>query len=192
MIVRHAEDDRRRLAVNVPALLEGRDERRVARQMGQEAQLDLGIVGRDQHRAGRGDEGTANGLAARRAHGDVLQVRVRGRQPSRGRPGLIEARVDAPGHRVDERRQGIDVGGFELRQLAVFDQQPGHLVPHRGELLQHLVVGRGAGFRLLEDRKLMLLEQHVPELRRRVEVELGSRGVIDRALERGQLAGEGQ
>src|SRR5439155_23911985 len=74
LVLRHGEDDRRRLAVNVPALLEGFDECRVARQMGQQSQLDLRIVGREKHRAGGSDEGAANGLAARCAHGDVLQV----------------------------------------------------------------------------------------------------------------------
>src|SRR6266850_2895355 len=115
LVLRHAEDDGRSLAVNVPALLEGFDERRVAREMGQESQLDLGVVGREQHRAGRSDEGAANGLAARGAHGDILQVRIGRRQPARGRPGLIEARVDAPGQRVDVSRQRIHVGGLELR-----------------------------------------------------------------------------
>jgi len=61
-------------------------------------------------------------------------------------------------------------------------------VSHRGELLQHLVVGGGARLSLLQNWKLVLLEQHVPELGRRVDVEVGTRGVIDRALERGQLA----
>src|SRR5438128_2800832 len=65
LIVRHAEDDRRRLAVNVPALLEGCDERRVARQMGQESQLDLAIVGRDEHRSGSGVESPGSRLPAR-------------------------------------------------------------------------------------------------------------------------------
>src|SRR2546422_2248924 len=70
--------------------------------MGQEAQLDLGIVGREEHGAGRSDEGAADGLAARGTHGDVLQVRVGGGEPSRGGPGLIETRMDAPGLGVDE------------------------------------------------------------------------------------------
>src|SRR5207244_4120683 len=42
--------------------------------MGQEAQLDLGIVSREKHGAGRSDEGAANGLAARGTHGDVLSM----------------------------------------------------------------------------------------------------------------------
>jgi len=91
---------------------------------------------------------------------------------------------------MDESRQRVHVGGLELRQLAVLDQQPGHLVPHRGELLQYLVVGRGSGLGLLEDRQLVLLEQHLPELGRRVDVEVGARGLIDRALEPSQLTGE--
>src|SRR6266403_425177 len=115
LVVRHAEDERRSLAVDVPALLEGFDERRVAREMGQQSQLDLRVVGREQQRPGRSDEGAANGFAARGAHRDILQVRVGRRQPARGSPGLIEARVDAPGLRVDESRQRIHVGGLELR-----------------------------------------------------------------------------
>src|SRR5438034_5552025 len=75
--------------------------------MGQEAQLDLGIVGREEHGAGRSDEGAADGLAARGTHGDVLQVRVGGGEPSRGGPGLIETRMDAPGLGVDESRQRV-------------------------------------------------------------------------------------
>jgi len=79
-----------------------------------------------------------------------------------GGPGLIEARVDAPGLGVDESRQRVHIGGLELRQLAYSISNRGHLVSHRGELLQDLVVGRGTRLRLLEDRKLVFLEQHVP------------------------------
>src|SRR5439155_15451680 len=91
--------------------------------MGQEAQLDLGIVSREEQGAGRSDEGATNGLAARGTHRDVLQVRVGGRQPSRGGTGLIKARMDASGLGVDESRQRVHIGGLELRQLAVLEDR---------------------------------------------------------------------
>ena len=72
-------------------------------------------------------------------------------------------------------RQRVHVGALELLQLAVLEDQPGQLVPHRGELLQHVGVGGGAGLGLLEDRELVLLEQHRRELPGRVEVEIHAR-----------------
>ena len=98
--------------------------------------------------------------------------------------------MDAPGDRVDEPREGVHVRRLELRQLAVLDEQAGHFVSHGGELLQHLVVGRRTRLRLLEDRELVLFEQHVPQLRRGVDVEVGARRLIDGPLEGGELDGK--
>src|SRR5207244_8122977 len=46
LLLRHSEDDRRGLTMDVAALLERADEGRVAREVGQQAQLDLGVIGR--------------------------------------------------------------------------------------------------------------------------------------------------
>src|SRR5207237_10337117 len=66
--LRHAEDDRRGLTVDVTALFERLDEGRVAREVSEQAQLDLGVVGREEERARGCDERTPDGLAARGAH----------------------------------------------------------------------------------------------------------------------------
>ena len=63
--------------VNVDALPERLDQRRVARQMREHAQFDLRVVRRDQHEARLGDERRANFAAERRAHRNVLQIRDR-------------------------------------------------------------------------------------------------------------------
>ena len=55
----------------------------IARKMGQHPQLDLRIVGRQQHPARlAGHEGRADFAALSRPHRDVLQVRVAGTQPA--------------------------------------------------------------------------------------------------------------
>src|SRR6266550_1704924 len=191
LVLRHAEDDRRGLAMDVAPLLERLHERRVPREGGEQAQLDLRVVGRQQDRAGRRHERAADGLAARGPHGDVLEVRVGAREPAGCRAGLVEARMDAPGRRVHVARERVHVGGPELRQLAVLDQQLWHLVTHRGELFQHLEVGGRTGLGPLEDRELKLLEQQAAELGRRVEVEVRARRALDRPFQLDQLLAEG-
>ena len=84
---------------------------------------------------------------------------------------------------VDRRGQRVHVGALELLQLAVLQDQAGQLVPHRGELLQHVGVGGGAGLGLLEDRELLLLEQDRRELPRRVDVEVHARHLRDLDLQ---------
>src|SRR5437879_8896536 len=93
--------------------------------MGQEAQLDLGIVSREKHGARRSDEGAANGLAARGTHGDVLQVRVGGRQPSRGGTGLIKARMDASAPRPDASIRALLRPGRLVSPLGALPQDTG-------------------------------------------------------------------
>src|SRR5213592_3369972 len=130
----------------------------------------------------RTNAGSPDRLAARRPHGDVLEIRIRGRQAAGGGAGLVVAGMDSPGSGIDEPRQSVHVGRLELRKLAVLDQQARDLVPHGGELLQYVVIGGRSGLRLLEDGKLVLLEQDVAQLRSRVDVELGTRRPVDRAL----------
>jgi hypothetical protein len=71
-----AEDLQRRAVVDVLAAAERVDERLVAREVREHAQLDLRVVGRDQHVARVGDERAADLAAERGPDGDVLEVRV--------------------------------------------------------------------------------------------------------------------
>src|SRR6266581_4309412 len=93
-------------------------------------QIDLGVVGGEEQGAARRDERAPDRFAPRGAHGNVLKVRLRRGQPPGGSAGLVEARVDAARRGVDESGERVDVGRLELGQLAVFDQEPGHLVAH--------------------------------------------------------------
>ena len=60
-----------------------------------------------------------------RADGDVLQVRIGRRQPSRRRDGLIERRVHAA-VAADELRQRVDVRALQLVQLAMLQDELRH------------------------------------------------------------------
>jgi hypothetical protein len=73
--------------VNVEPVAEGLLQLRIdVGDMGEHAQLDLAVVGRDQLVALLGDEGLADLAAFLGADRDVLQVRVGGGQPpGRGR-----------------------------------------------------------------------------------------------------------
>ncbi len=94
--------------VDVLPFEEGLDERGVARQMGEDAELDLGVVGGDEDMAGVGDEGLADVAADLGADGDVLEVGVAGAEAPGGGDGLVEAAWTrrSGGSMLLERRPG--------------------------------------------------------------------------------------
>ncbi len=100
--------------VGVLALGERLEERRVAREMRQHAQLDLAVVGREQQLAWLGGERPPHALALVGADRDVLQVGVARAQPTGRGAGLVEGRVDTSGVRVDQHLEGVDVGRLQL------------------------------------------------------------------------------
>ena len=77
VLLRHAVDERGGVAVDVAVVLEHVDQRRVMRQVRQNAQLNLGIIRRHQDPPRlSGDEGLANLPAQLGLHGDVLKIRL--------------------------------------------------------------------------------------------------------------------
>ena len=132
----------RRAVVDVLAPLERVDQRFFLRQVREHPQLDLRVVGRDQHEAG-------SAMNARRISrprsvriGNVLQVGIAAAQASGGGHRLVERRVDARGSRVDQLRQRVDVGALQLHQRAPFEDQPRQLVGER-QVFEHVDGGRG-------------------------------------------------
>ena len=78
--------------------------------MREHAKLDLRIVrGNQDPVGGSGDEGAADAAAERRADWDVLQIWRAAREPSGGRDGLLERRVDATRLRIDESAEAFRV-----------------------------------------------------------------------------------
>ena len=136
-----AEHLQRRPVVDVFAGAEGLDERLLVGQMGEHPQLDLGVVRRQQYVTRGRDERPSNLASELGANRDVLQVRIGAAQASRGRDRLVERRVDAPGLRVHEQRQRIDVRAFQFVQAAPVEDETRQLV-RLGELLEHFHRGR--------------------------------------------------
>ena len=78
-------------------LAERVDQRRVLGQVREHAELDLRVVGRDQHVARLGDERAADLAAELGADRDVLQVRIAAAQAAGRGDRLVEAGVHAAG-----------------------------------------------------------------------------------------------
>ena len=117
-----AETRRGGATVDVRPGAERVDERGVLRDVGQHAQLDLRVVGGDQHQVRRsGHERVANPPAQGRADRDVLQVRSPAREPAGRCDRLLEGRVDPPRVGIDEAAQPLGVCGAKLLDLAVFE-----------------------------------------------------------------------
>src|SRR5215203_5781595 len=127
------------------------------------------------------DEGRTDLAPELGANRDRLQVRVRRRQPTRRRDGLVEVRVQTPVLR-QQRRQRLQIRVEELRVLApLLDHLDDRVVlANRAE---HLRVRRVAGLALAPRCQLELLEQDARDLLRRAEHELLAREVVRLRLE---------
>ena len=105
--------------MNIFVALESRPQSFVAGKMGQHAQLDLRIVGRQQPPIGlAGQKRGANFAAFFGANRNVLQIRIAGAQPARRGDHLIERRMHAAGLRMNQLRQRVDVRAFQLGDIA--------------------------------------------------------------------------
>jgi len=79
--------------------------------VGQEAQLDLGVVRIHQGHPRPGYEHLAQLRPQRGADGDVLEVGLGGAQAAGGGDGVLEAGVDAPVV-PDHLAQAVHIGGL--------------------------------------------------------------------------------
>ncbi len=154
-------------------------------------QLDLAVVGRDELASLRRDEGAPDLAPLLGADRNVLQVGLRRRQaPGRRRSERV-GRVDAAGRGIDEARQRVGVGRFELGDLPPFEHARRQLMAFGGEVFEHARGGRpGAGRGLLAAGQAHLAEQNVAKLLRRAGVEGAADNFADLGLERSHALGE--
>jgi len=160
--------------VDILTALEGPQQHGILGQGRHHPQLDLAVVRVQQHPARLGHEGSANGTALLGADGNVLEIGIAGGQAPRGDCGLVQPGVEAAGHGIHQRREGLDVGPQKLLHLAV-DQELGGDLPilALGEFRQDVLIrGRSLGLvRALEDGEAQLVVEDLPQLGRAVEVE---------------------
>ena len=140
--------------------------------VGQHAQLDLAVVRIHQHPAGPRNEHSADLAAQLRAHGDILQIRLRRGQAAGRRHRVLEGRVDAAVRR-DLLLQTVGIGGLELCQHPIIHDRLHHgmLVP---QLFQHLYVRRIPALGLFYRREAELAEEQLAKLLRGIDVEFAA------------------
>ena len=178
---RHTEDARGGRGVNVLTRLEGLDHRGISAERSHHPQLDLRIVGGKDHKIRAARHESAPDLASLLGTDrNVLQVRiVRGEAAGRGEE-LVEGRVDAPGAGKDGFGEGVDVGAFQLRGLAV-GKHIAHDLMLGGKSGEGLLVGlilSGLGlFGFVVEAESF--EEDLADLLRRIEVEGHAGGLED-------------
>ncbi len=103
---------------------EGPAQRRVVGIMGQDPQLDLRVIGRQElpARAAR-DERLADLAALLGADRDVLEVRVARAEPAGRRDALVERGVDPAVVGMHQLGQGVEISALELGELAMLQEQ---------------------------------------------------------------------
>ena len=153
--------------------------------MRQRAEVYLRVVGGEQLPLGPplGNERTAHAQPKLGAHRYVLELGVVARQPPCRRTRLVIRRVDAARAQVHLERQRVHVGRLQLRKSTVVQDVIDDRVDV-AESLQDRRVGRVALLRLASARQPPFLEQQVPELGRRVDVELVPHCLVRRPLRR--------
>ena len=168
--------------MNIAGILVRRDQLRIARERREDTELDLRIIGVDEDAARLRHENGPETAAQLRPHRDVLQVRIRRRDAPRRGHHLIELPMDAA-IRLNIVQKPLRIGRVQLRKRTVI-QDIRHDLVVLGELLKHIRRGRVTGLRLLAALHAELSEQDLPELLRRVDVELLARLRVDPRLQR--------
>ena len=136
----------------------------VARQVSHDAKFDLRIVGGDEPESGRRHERLADAPPLGGADGNVLEVGRRRREPAGRGDGLVVAGVHPPGRGAHTLGQGHRVGGAELGEGPVVEDDagqrklPGQLLKHR--IGRRRLAGRGAGPN--RNSKPVLVEEESP------------------------------
>ena len=181
-----AQHERSAVAVDVPAFREGGLQVGVARNVGQDPELDLAVVGAHEDHLGRaGNEGPPDAPAERRPDRDVLEVRVRRREAARRGHGLVERRMEPPVG-GQEPGQRLDVGGAQLGVEPPVEELANHRMG-RPQLLEDGRVGGVAGLRPLPRGQVQLVEEDLLQLLGAPEVELVAHVGVDLRLKAGQL-----
>ena len=149
----------------------------VARDVREDAQLDLRVVGVHQRLARARHKIAAQTAAQLGADGDVLQVRLGGGDAPGARLGLDEGRVYPPVRGLGVQ-QAVHVGGQQLRIGAVFQ----NLVNDRAvgaQAFQRLGVGGVAAGVFLARRQTQFVKQRFTQLLGAVYVERITDGCIN-------------
>ncbi len=178
--------------MDVEARVEGVQHVLVLGQRGDDAELNLRVVRRQQQVVVvAGHEGAAYLAAPFGADGDVLQVGVGGGEAARGSDSLVVDSMQSARGGVDELGEAIEIGAHQLADGAVLQYQrdDGVLIRELGEDVFGGGVLLGGGARRLVGH-LQLLVEYVAQLLRRADVEAFAGQPVDFLLDGVALLGE--
>ena len=149
--------------MNIEIVAEGFAQLLDLRDLGQETQLDLRIVGGDELMAFDGDEGAPDLAPFFAADRNILQVRLGRREPAGGRGRQCVAGVDAVGRGIDVVRECLGIGRAELRHLPPIENLARQLVALLGQFVEGARArGPGARLGLGPAGQAKLSEENVP------------------------------
>ena len=189
LLGRHLEDSRGGHRVYILTRKEGVYHILVARDMRENSQLYLRVIGIDKHVIlALRNEIFSEYSAKLGADGNVLQIRLGGRKSAGRRTGLIEHAMHSslPVCRLGKT---VGVGGLELCDLSVVENILDYGVIGR-KLLESFSIGGITGLGLSRFREIHLLKQHLAELLWRADVEFLARVGVYPLLERLSHLGE--
>ncbi len=126
------------------------------------------------------DECRANSASQFGANRNVLQVRIRRRQPPRRRSRLPEGCVQASARGIDQRRQSVHVRRLQLRKLPVVEHHARDGIILR-QLLEHIDSRRYRSSLAVFHRlgQVHAIEQNVAQLLRRADIEFHPRDFVN-------------
>ena len=145
--------------------------------MGQDTQLNLGIVRVHEHTAFLGNKHFADFPAQGHADRDILKVRLRAADASRSRDSLVEFAVN-PSVLTDIGCQAFRIGGIQLCQLAVIQNFLDHRIIRR-QLFQHIRCRGITCLCLFSSRKLHPLKENLSQLLGGIDIELMACLLVD-------------
>ena len=177
--------------MDVFAMLESCNQSGVARQMSEDPQIDLRIVGRQQHVIGLCHERPPDAAACLAAGWNILQVRIARAQPAGSRDRLMKGGMDPAGRRIDQLTERIRVGRLKFGQHPEFQQPPWQRMG-AGQFLERIRIGRVPALALLDsfNREFQFGEQNLPQLDGRVEIKLAARCLVTIHLQPCQFLAE--
>ena len=151
---RHTENLGSGARMDILTMTEGLQKQLILRNAGQNTQLNLRIItAHQQIIACSRNKDAANLSAFLRACRNVLQVRISAGQTACYRYSLLEVRMNASRFGINQRLQSFQIGGLQLRQLAMLQNGSNQRMLAL-QCFQYLGIGRIACFRLFDYRQL--------------------------------------
>ena len=180
---RHTENLGSCAGMDILTMTEGLQKQLILRNASQNTQLNLRIIAAHQQIiACSRNKNTANLSALLRACRNVLQVGVRAGQTACYRYSLLEVRMNASRFGINQRLQSFQIGGLQLRQLAMLQNGSNQRMLAL-QCFQYLGIGRIACFRLFDYRQLQAFKQNHAQLLGRFQVKLFARLLLCQSLQ---------